>query len=234
MVYENVNIFVYCGGKCGSTTLENTFKKNNYNVIRLHYNGEFKIVHKYDKNIFDILDNNKKNKKLFIIDSYRTPIERKISSFFHNINVHVPNYNTLSIQQLIDIFNNKFLKSIEEYHSINEVMNYYKVPLFNTFNFNDKYISVEKDNIKYIKLRFADISEWNKILSKIFDKNIVIHPDNLTKNKNIYNLSNEFKKNYKIPKSYLEHIKNNDKEFNVFVSNDEKKKYFEDWGKKSC
>ena len=233
MSYNNINIFVYCGGKCGSSTLENTLKKNNYNILRLHSNQEFKLTYNCNRNIFDILNENKKNKKIFIIDSYRTPIERKISSFFHNIITHVPNYNTLSIQQLIDIFNNKFLTKLETYHSINEVMNYYKVPLFNTFNFNDKYISFEKDNIKYIKIRFSDISEWNKILSKIFGKNIVIHPDNLTKNKDIYNLTNEFKKNYKIPKSYLEHIKTKDREFNVFLSDDEKKKYLNNWEKKS-
>ena len=32
---------------------------------------------------------------------------------------------------------------------------------------------IEKDNIKFIKILFNDIKNWNNILSKIFNKNII-------------------------------------------------------------
>ena len=80
-------VFVYCGGKCGSVTLENSFKKNGYNTKRVHNNIEYQIImNNSEKTIFNIIDESSKNyENIYIIDSYRTPIERKISSFFQNI-----------------------------------------------------------------------------------------------------------------------------------------------------
>ena len=54
----------------------------------------------------------KTKKEIYIIDSYRTPIERKISSFFQNV-------LSDSTQNIIDNFNKDYLFYIEEYHSIN-------------------------------------------------------------------------------------------------------------------
>lgn len=232
MSFENINIFIYCGGKCGSSTLEQTFRKYNYNVIRLHYNKEFKLTHKTNRDVYDVLCENSKKNKIYIIDSYRTPLERKISSFFENIKTDLPNYDKLTIEELINVFNTKFLNNIEEYHSINEIMNHNKIPLFDSFNFTDKYIKIEKDNIVYIKLRFSDISEWNNILSSIFQKKIEVHSANLTKNKAIYDLSEKFKKSYKVPKAYINSILNN-REFNVFNSEQEKISYKSYWMQKS-
>jgi hypothetical protein len=232
MRFTNKKIFIYCGGKCGSGTLEKTFINNGFNTLRLHNNSEFKKNYNSNINIYKIIKNNSINRKVYIIDSYRTPIERKISSFFENISKHVPDYNLIDIKSLINIFNNKYLKNIEEYHSINEVMLHFNVPLFNEFNFEKKYNIEEKDNIIFIKIRFKNIDEWSSILGKIFNKEIILHNHNLSVNKEIYNLYEKFKEEYKVPLSYLYNI-DKDREFKIFTSKNEKIEYLKYWINKS-
>ena len=130
------DIFVYCGGKCGSLTLHNTFLNNNYRTIHLHSNSYYKEVLNNKEDIYKIIDLSSKHKeKIYIIDSYRTPIERKISSFFQNIKLYLPNYKIISIEELIKFFNKNLLYNIEEYHSINEVLLHYNIPLWENFDF---------------------------------------------------------------------------------------------------
>jgi len=229
---KKLNVLIFCGGKCGGTTLSTTFKNNGYNTLHMHsstcfglYNPNYYDLHKIST--FYVIDYNANKNKLYIIDSYRTPIERKISSFFQNITFYVPNYKTQNIYELIDIFNSLFNK-LETYHSIDEVLNHYHLPLFKTFDFDNKYNMIEKDNMVFIKLRFNDIDEWSNILSVIFQKNITIYSKNLTKNKNIANLYNEFKNTYKIPKQFLKDILKID-HFLIYNTLEEQQKYIEYW-----
>ena len=230
---ENINIFVYCGGKCGSSTLYTTFKRNNFNPIKIHYNKNYQIVFKKEDTIFDLINYSSKDKIVYIIDSYRTPIERKISSFFENISVHLPNYNDLSVDEIVIFFNNNFINHMEEYHSINEVLNHYNIPLWKSFDFENRYNILKKDNMVFIKILFKDIQNWNKILSNIFNKEIIIYENNLTSTKSINNLYLKFKENYKVPVSYIENILKNDEQFKIFNTPDEQIEYINTWLKKS-
>ena len=131
---KNLNILIFCSGKSGGTTLCKTFKNNGYTVLHMHSSTSIGIFNPdyYDLtklSIFDIINYNANKHKLYIIDSYRNPIERKISSFFQNINLNAPNYKTQNIYELIDIFNSLFNK-LEIYDSIDEVLNHYHLPLF--------------------------------------------------------------------------------------------------------
>jgi hypothetical protein len=227
-------IFVFCGGKSGSCTLHETFKKNNYDSIKVHSNQEYQIKYGNTYTIFDIINItcNKYN-NVYIIDSYRTPIERKISSLFENINTHLPNYKNLSIHEIIDFFNNNLLHILEEYHSINEVFKYYNLQLFNSFDFEKKYNIVKYDNKIFIKLLFKDINIWNQILSNIFNKEITIVNSNLSNNKDQYNLYKLFLDNYKVPKKYIKDILINDNEFKIYNTLEEQKNYIEYWLNKS-
>jgi hypothetical protein len=230
---NNINVFVYCGGKCGSSTLYNTFGKNGFSPIKIHDNNNYQAVFKQKDSIFDLINYSSKNKIVYIIDSYRTPIERKISSFFENISIHLPNYNNLSIDEIVMFFNNNFINHLEEYHSINEVLKHYNIPLWKCFDFKNKYNIIKKDNIIFIKILFKDIQNWNKILSEIFNKKIIIYENNLTSNKSINDLYIKFKKKYKVPVSYIENILKNDKEFKIFNTPDEQIEYINNWLKKS-
>jgi hypothetical protein len=99
------DIFVYCGGKCGSSTLYNTFINNGFSSIHVHSNYYYYYYYYYytfctlnnDDSIFDVIDDSCKSKEIYLFDSYRNPIERKISSFFQNLSIHVVNYRELSV-----------------------------------------------------------------------------------------------------------------------------------------
>ena len=191
------------------------------------------------KNIYDTLKINSynliqysriNNKLIYFIDSYRNPIERKISSFFQNINEIKPDYKEISIDELIKFFNDTFF-NYEEYHSINEILNVFNIDLFNSFDFNNKYNIKYHENMIFIKIRFKDVDNWQFILSKIFNKEIIIHNDNLTIDKDYNEYYSEFKKNYKIPKEHFDKIIE-DREFNIYNSENEKKEYYNFWSNK--
>ena len=198
-------IFIFCGGKCGGTTLANTFSKNGFQTTHFHSlscKGLFESNIEL-KDLLEVLEKSSENKKIYIIDSYRTPIERKISSFFQNISLHLPNYSNVPVQYIIHIFNTQCLNELENYNSISIAMEQYEVPLFKTFDFGKRYNMVEKDNKIFIKVLFKDINKWNEILSEIFGKNIIIYSDNLTENKDVGELYALFKSQYRVPIAYL-------------------------------
>ena len=236
ITFDNINIFIYCSGKSGSTTLYNTLKNNKYKCFHVHRNKNYlenyKEIKKYES-VFKLITNNLTlHENIFIIDSYRNPIERKISSFFQHLSKFMVNYENINICELINKFNNSYLEDLENYHSIDEIMNYFNINIFDSFDFEKKYNLLEYKNIKFIKLRFNDISIWNEILSNIFNTNIIMYNENLSENKNYINIYKNFKNNYKIPKEYLEKIKN-DTHFKIYNTQIEQDEYIEYWKSKS-
>ena len=237
------NVLVYCGGKCGSRTLFNTLNLNEYKCIQIHNNNYFVNVLKKSvffckkisefNNSFDLIDYSCKNNIIYIIDSYRTPIERKISSFFQNISLHLPNYKELTIIQIINKFNEKYINILENSNPINEVLSHYDIPLWTSFDFDKSYNIITKDNKIFIKILFRDIKNWDKILSEIFEKKITVYPDNLTENKDINNIYNDFKDKYTVPKTYIENVLKNDTEFKIYNTEKEQEEYIKYWLQRS-
>jgi hypothetical protein len=228
---RNIDVLIYCGGKCGGSTLKTTFTHNNYITLHIHSNYCFQttILQNNNTSIFDIINYNMNKKRVYIIDSYRTPIERKISSFFQNIHINLSDYENYTINELIDIFNERFFYDIENYHSIDEVFNHYSIPHFTEFDFDKKYNILHHNNITLIKIRFNEIGIWDKILSEIFQKKITIVPDNLTETKKINDIYNKFKNEYRIPDNYLDVDIHNDVNFKIYNNDNEQKKYLEKW-----
>jgi hypothetical protein len=60
-----------------------------------------------------------------------------------------------------------------------------------------------------------------------------MHNENLTEDKQIYNLYNNFKENYTVPKEYITHLSENDKEFKIYNTVSEQKRYIAKWLLKS-
>ena len=83
----NTDVVVLCGGKCGSSSLNQTFNRNGYKSIKVHSKAYFEALYKYD-GLIDTINISSKSKVVYIIDCYRTPIERNISSFFENLHSH--------------------------------------------------------------------------------------------------------------------------------------------------
>jgi hypothetical protein len=226
----NFNIYVYCCGKSGSSTLTHTMNKNGYKALHVHSALDYKnycIEYKKNPNLFDIIEQSMiNNRDVYIIDSYRTHIERKLSSFFQNYQEDI--YSIDYITSIID----KQIYFIENYVAINEIFDYFNIPHFDSFNFVQKYNLLKYKNITFIKLRFEDIKEWDTILSSIFKKNIKIYNDNLSENKKYINEYNIIKTQYKIP-NYMIEIIQNDNEFKIYNTLESQEKYINFWKQKT-
>lgn len=233
-------VFIYTPPKVGSTTL----------VTSLRISASFKltVIHIHDEIMLEVLtgiqnvsinDIIKYNayigKKVYVIDVYRSPIERKISEYFEKIadlhfNNTEENLNTYNISRIINRFNKIFPYLANEPDYFKEKYGLIEIP--ETFNFEKKYLIHEKDNITYIKLRLKDSNEWNKILQEIFDVNIVIINDYKTENKTIQNLYSQFKNEYKLPSNLYDFI-SNCKYLNYYYSSQEKEEYLNSWSQKT-
>uniref|UniRef100_A0A6C0EF78 Sulfotransferase domain-containing protein n=1 Tax=viral metagenome TaxID=1070528 RepID=A0A6C0EF78_9ZZZZ len=209
------NLIIYQFGKVGSSTLTKTFE----NIIPTTH------THYFDSNLI-------KNKTL-IINVTRNLFDRNISAFFQNIN-NKPNdgdfdipYNGKHIREgclmysekkemseLINFFRDINIEKLLKirytnwYKYFNEQLN---INIFEKpFDFYKKYTIYETNNITLIILRFEDINNWENILSTIFNRKINIISDNLTNNKDIYELYENFKKTYKYSEEEINLIKNID------------------------
>jgi hypothetical protein len=233
---SNINkiIFVYSAPKVGSTSIVSSlriFGSNKFTIIHVHDEEMLKVL----GNINDItvneiiLFNKYLGKEIYVIDIYRSPIERKISVFFekigsfhfNNVDSQVKNYN---ISKIIKRFNNIF-----NYIGIGDhFIDKYDINTPDQFDYNKKFLLIKQNGINYIKLRLKDSNFWGNILTNIFKTKICIVKDYESTNKPIKKLYNLFKMEYKIPKNYLDSIMNC-KYLNYYYSAEEKEKYFNDW-----
>jgi hypothetical protein len=238
-LYDSENyIFIYTPPKVGSTTLVTSLRVSlgrSYNVIHIHDDIMLTVVTGFNditvNDIINFLAN--QGKKIFVIDVYRTPIERKISEFFEKISpYHFNNteYNIskYSVKRITDRFNKLFphLAVGEHYfdkYNINELI----IP----FDFNKKYTVQEINKIKYVKLRLCDSKIWGELLSNILKTEIVLINDYQTETKQIGELYQIFKNEYRLPSNYFNLIKEC-KYLNFYYSEEERNKYLNEWQNK--
>jgi len=240
---EKVNTFIYSGRKSGSSTLRLTMSNvKGFSAIQIHNNEDF--IYKYGQcgyaSIFDLVEHNlTKNDTIYIIDSYRTPIEKKISSFFQDIDVYVPNYKICEFETLESYFNNKYIYSkncthiyTEDYEPLDEMLEHFNLEKVTSFDFDKKYKIIKHKNIVFIKLRFYEIAKWNTLLSEIFKKQIEVKDENVSKTKSYYDVFKLFTESYKIPREYLTSLKT-EKRFLTYNTKKEQKIYLKKWLAKS-
>ena len=242
LLYRDI-ILLYCPEKVGSTSLATSIRtcaSDKFIVFHSHQEEIFKV--RGDKNITtvyysDIIKNvgvvNTElgtNRKIYVIDIYRTPIERKISFFFQQIAIHFNNIekNLLNypIEKIIKRFNDIYTH-IDEIDYYNER---FEISKIKDFNFEKKYFKYEKDGVIYIKLRLKDFDLWDKILSEILNTKIIMVKDYSTENKIIGPLYKLFKSKYKIPINYFNYVSvcSNLKKY---YSEQERNEYLEYWKK---
>ena len=230
-------VFIYTPPKVGSTTLVTSLRisaSNKLTVIHIHDEVMLEVLTGVnDVTIIDIIKYNAYiGKKVYVIDVYRSPIEKKISEFFeflahYHFNTTEENINNYHISRIINRFNSLFpYLSYGDYYQ-----DKYEIVLPETFDFEKKYLIQEKDNVTYIKLRLKDSNEWDKILQSIFEVDIVIITDYKTENKTISELYQKFKNEYKLPFNFLELI-NNCKYLNYYYNSQEKEEYLKLWYQK--
>ena len=235
----NKIVFVYSEPKVGSTTIVSS--------LRIFAAEKITIIHVHDENMLKVLGNITNTtvneiiqfnqyigRDVFVIDVYRNPIERKISAFFekvsslhfNNVDEKVNNYN-------INLIIKRFNRIFPYIGTGDHFMDVYGITLPKEFDYIKKYMLVEENGIKYLKLRLKDVQLWDKILSDVLGHKICIVKDYETKNKLVGNLYQKFKKHYKIPINYLEDIKT-DKYLNYYYSDIEMQTYISEWNKKVC
>lgn len=231
-------IFVYCPPKVGSTTLVSSLRlcaSDKLTVLHLHNEIMLKVLYNItDVTVNDIIQyNNKLGKKVYVIDIFRTPIEHKMSSLFENIdtfhfNTTVDELKTYDIKKIIIRFNNLFPHLATSDHFKDK----YNIVVPDKFDFEKKYILVEKDDVKYIKLRLKDAVHWREILREILNVDIFLVNDYETDSKAVKDVYSNFKNNYKIPNNLLETI-NNNASLLYYLNDEERNDYIQNWLRKT-
>ena len=238
---KNILIFIYTPPKVGSTTLVTSLRMScarRVNVFHIHDENMLSVITgiKNQNNITvnEIINYNASiGKTVYVIDVYRNPIERKISEFFelltsYHFNISDHSIGNYKIDLLIKRFNSLFpFVGTGDYFS-----DKYDIDIPEKFDFDNKYLLVEKNNIKYIKLRLIDSDEWNKILTNILNMDIVIVKDYQTENKVIGEVYKNFNEQYQIPCNLLETV-TQCKYFNYYNSEIEKQNYLNKWNSKT-
>jgi hypothetical protein len=231
---HNKLLFVYSTPKVGSTSIVSSlriFGITKINIIHIHDEEMLKVLgHISEITINELILYNKYlGKDVYVINVYRSPIERKISVFFEKIGTfHFNNQddivNTYNIIKVIERFNNIFPWIGIGDHFIDK----YNINIPKTFDYTNKYTLVNNNGIKYITLRLKDSNEWGNILTNIFGFKICIIKDYESSNKPIKNLYNLFKLLYKIPINLLNE-QMNDNYLKYYYSEEEIKNYYNEW-----
>lgn len=238
---NNINnegiIFVYTPPKVGSTTLVSS--------LRISMASKYTIIHIHDEVMLETLTGIKNvtindlikynaeiGKKIYVIDIYRTPIERKMSEYFEKISCYhfnnkEENINKYDLKLLINRFNKLFPYLGKGDHYLEK----YDIPTKLPFDHNKKYIIQEINNITYIKLRLVDSDEWGTILTNIFGTQVVVINEYRTENKPIGEIFKRFKNEYKLPVNFLNDIKK-DKYLHYYFVFEEVYEYIYMWNEK--
>jgi hypothetical protein len=181
-----------------------------------------------------ILFNKNLGKEVYVINVYRSPIERKISSFFEKISPHHFNnteieLNSYNVNKVIVRFNNIFPWLGEDGDHLLDV---YGIKVPDHFDYENKYMVLKENDITYISLRLCDSDKWGNILTNIFGTEIRVIKDYESSKKTIKYLYESFKKNYRIPINLLNDVMK-DKYLSYYYSSDELTTYYNQWLNKS-
>ena len=234
---KNINkklIFVYSGPKVGSTSVVSSlriFGINKCAIIHIHDEEMLRVLgHVNGITINEIILFNKYlGRDVYVIDVYRSPIERKISTYFEKIGAYHFNntdekVNTYNIHKII----NRFNKIMPHLAIGDHFTDKYNITIPGCFDFVNKYLLVKQNGINYIKLRLKDANIWSTILTKLLGFKICMVKDYESSNKPIKDLYIAFKNTYRIPLNLLNDI-NNCKYLNYFYSPSELKEYYNHW-----
>lgn len=235
---NNTLVFIYSLPKVGSTSLVSSlrlFGIEKMDIIHIHDEEMLKVLANITNVKINeiILYNKYLGKNVYVINIYRSPIERKISTFFEKIGgYHFNNeddkVNNYNISRVIHRFNNIFPWIGNGDH----FMDRYDIDIPEKFDHSKKYIMVNKNGINYISMRLKDSVNWGNILTTIFGFEIRTIKDYESSKKTIKDLYNTFKRNYKIPINFL-NDQMNDKYLKYYYSEEELTNYYKEWIVKS-
>ncbi len=242
-------VFIYTCPKVGSTSLVSTFRifaAKKINVFHYHNENLFPPEYKSAGITLNHLIHycaTVLNKKVYVIDVYRTPIEKKISTYFdrlseYHFNVAPSVLKTYSLDKIIHRFNSLFphiankdyLFDGQYGEKVHKMMSGSEMELkLQTQLHINKYMQFDCGMVKYVKLRLMDSDHWGSILSTIFGIHMEIVKDYNRDQMELGDLYRSFKKEYKIPAQFLNDIRDNDTHFRYYLSQTEQTAYLSKW-----
>tara|TARA_B100000886_G_scaffold335264_1_gene292064 strand:+ start:644 stop:1318 length:675 start_codon:yes stop_codon:yes gene_type:complete len=212
--YQKILILQY--GKVGSTSIRRSDSDSKYCPI-IQETYKEKLIQTHSHMVAkDVLS---KYENILVINILRLPIDRNISSFFHNIKRQCENYNQLSTNELIQKYDQIYsVKATDNWMS--DFFKMFNIDIDN-FKFDriNKYNKLRFDSNDILLFRFEDLEY---ITSNILPKyNIFVNKkENEGSKKWYYELYKIFKETYKINDFEKEKILNS-KITNIYYSKEE-------------
>lgn len=170
-------VIVYCGGKCGSTALLEFFRGQGMPVVRIHNMDHFVEEHLRGltprptfRELVRFLQ--KHYGMIYVVDAYRDPIERRMSSFFQNFRFNLErmgispsSWKGMSTHERMASFEESGIPILERRNGIDSV---YRDFFTACYDFQAKRQVLDRgDGVRLIKLRFVDIDQWPLILQPV-------------------------------------------------------------------
>lgn len=228
---NNINFFVYTGGKTGGSTLTTTLEYyyNKTQVLHTHSDYWLRKKHNYNDGVLNLIENNSKiHDEIYVFCVYREPISRTISSFFQNLRKRYKSFEDLTTLNLINDFDNNNFFEMENYYPQIDILTRFFTTKDFEFDFTKSYVIKKKHNINFVFMRFDDLSIWGKILSEILKTEIILFSSNLSTQKNYYKLYQDFKENYKVSDCICKNLIE-DKLLNIFHTEIERDMIIKKW-----
>jgi hypothetical protein len=233
-ITNNKIVFVYTAPKVGSTSVVSSlriFGTNCVDIIHIHDEIMLNVLSGISGvTINEIINYNRHiGKQVYVINVYRSPIERKISAFFEKIgSYHFNNNDTQVNEYNVDKVINRFNKIFPHIALGDHFIDKYNINVPDVFDYKNKVLIINDNNVKYISLRLKDSMIWGSILTNIMGFTIRIKKDYESSNKPIKDLYNRFKLNYYIPINLLNDVMN-DKYLKYYYSPEEITDYYNRW-----
>jgi hypothetical protein len=251
-------VLIFCGGKCGSTSLYKTLETYRIPCLRIHnidhfleeYLPFFKKKHPQQANhmvaddIFDFLL--QFYGSIIVLDSYRDPLERKMSSLFQNLGVNLARismtmkqWEGMSMTEQQQIFETQLLPILERRHGLDT---YYPEFFVQHFDFTRGFQEMLhpdprlRSRVKFIKLRFCDIYNWGKRLGAVFgwpeEYSLEMIPANQSCEKTYANVYQKWKTTFRLLSRKTLWSLIVDPVFMKYHTCDELQNYFDVWSKR--
>lgn len=224
--YSKILVFQY--GKVGSTSLRSSQENSEYCPYVLETYDSYIIQTHSHAVTLDILS---KYKNVLVINLVRLPISRNISAFFENIQNLVENYDKLSIDEIIQIYDNSIVHN-HNVDSLDKWMNNF-FEIFNIdvnnlkFNKTDKYNKITFNGNDILLCRFEDLKY---LIQNVFPKYDIFIKEkkNVSATKKYGELNKLFKKIYKVNDVEKKKIINS-KITNIYYSKEEIEKHIKEY-----
>ena len=178
-------VMVFSGGKCGSTSLYATFLRYRIPVLRVHNTEHFideyapflkGVDSLHPDDILEFLL--QFYGSIIVMDVYRDPIERKVSSLFQNFSVNmgrismtIPEWNEAVFTEQRQIFETRLMPILERRHGLDTYYPYFfQAPFDFERGYQEMVHSVFslRHRVKFIKMRFSEMKKWPAMIAKIF------------------------------------------------------------------